>query len=417
MRIPTSSGIRLLKRYGFASKAEAKAAVDRVNELLGLAGADDSIRARVGDVIVSATRNGGRLPEAADIRRRVGVGADPAAPAATFEQAWQSWLSGKKRLRQSTREHLEHIGRTWLIPVLADVPVERLNAGHCVAVFERIDRINSEIAARSDGSRAYVHVDGDVRSRPRLVGVATQHRIYAALREFCNFEVRKTRRMAFNPVYAIELEPETRPEAKRWSATQAAQFLASSADDPLGPLFRIVLLRGARRGEACGLRWSGTDLEAGYLTVARPLLLIGARVVEGRPKTQAGERKIWLDDHTITLLGEHRKQQLAARLAAGPAWQDNDLIFCKDDGTPWRPDYVTRRFKVIAKAAGLPVIKLHEGRHSAASLARDADVDPEIRRQTLGHADQAMTSHYTHIEAQAHRAAAEAVARLVEREP
>jgi hypothetical protein len=92
--------------------------------------------------------------------------------------------------------------------VLADVPVERLNADHYAAVFERIERINSEIAARSDGSRAYVHVDGDVRSRPRLVGVATQHRIYAALREFCNFEVRKAHRMAFNPLYAIELEPE-----------------------------------------------------------------------------------------------------------------------------------------------------------------------------------------------------------------
>ena len=59
-------------------------------------------------------------------------------------------------------------------------------------------------------------------------------------------------------------------------------------------------------------------------------------------------------------------------------------------------------------------IKLHEGRHSAASLARDAAVDPEIRRKTLGHADAAMTSHYTHIEAQAHLAAAEAVAQLVE---
>jgi integrase len=67
-----------------------------------------------------------------------------------------------------------------------------------------------------------------------------------------------------------------------------------------------------------------------------------------------------------------------------------------------------------AAEAGLPPIKLHEGRHSAASLARDAEVDPEIRRKTLGHADQAMTSHYTHIEAQAHRAAAEMVAKLVE---
>jgi integrase len=75
---------------------------------------------------------------------------------------------------------------------------------------------------------------------------------------------------------------------------------------------------------------------------------------------------------------------------------------------------VSRRFKVIAKAANLPPIKLHEGRHSAASLARDAAVDPEIRRKTLGHADAAMTSHSTHIEAQALLAAAEAIAQLVE---
>lgn len=75
---------------------------------------------------------------------------------------------------------------------------------------------------------------------------------------------------------------------------------------------------------------------------------------------------------------------------------------------------MTRRFQRLAALAGLPVIKLHEGRHSAASLARDAEVDPEIRRRTLGHADAAMTSHYTHIEAEAHKAAAQAVARLVE---
>ena len=69
-------------------------------------------------------------------------------------------------------------------------------------------------------------IDGDVRTRPRHVGTASQHRVYAALREFCNFEVRKTRRLAFNPVYAVELEPEVTPEARRWSASQARAFLA-----------------------------------------------------------------------------------------------------------------------------------------------------------------------------------------------
>lgn len=238
--------------------------------------------------------------------------------------------------------------------------------------------------------------------------------MFAALREFCNFEVRKTRRLAFNPVYAVELEPEITPEAQRWSATQAHTFPVACAGDPLYLLFRIVVLRGARRAEAVGFRWSGAGLEAGYLTVERPLLLVGAAVIEGRPKSRAGDRKIWLDAETVRLLRELRTAQLRARMKAGEAWQDNDLVFCQDDGTPWKPDHVSRRFKTIARDAGLPVIKLHEGKHSAASLARDAEVDPEIRRKTLGHADQAMTSHYTHIEAQAHRAAAEAVAKLVE---
>ena len=88
-------------------------------------------------------------------------------------------------------------------------------------------------------------------------------------------------------------------------------------------------------------------------------------------------------------------------------------MFCQQDGAPLRPDYVSRRFRRLAAEAGLPPRKLHEGRHTAASLARDAGNDPEIRRRRLGHADAAMTSHYTHIEAEASRAAANDVARYV----
>ena len=75
-----------------------------------------------------------------------------------------------------------------------------------------------------------------MRERPRPVSIASQHRVLAALREFCNFEVRKTRRLAFNPVCAVELEPEITPEAQRWSAGQARAFLAASEGDPLGLL-------------------------------------------------------------------------------------------------------------------------------------------------------------------------------------
>ncbi|MDQ2874474.1 MAG: tyrosine-type recombinase/integrase [Actinomycetota bacterium] len=89
-------------------------------------------------------------------------------------------------------------------------------------------------------------------------------------------------------------------------------------------------------------------------------------------------------------------------------------MFCREDGTPWPPDYVYRRYRALAADAGVPVITLHEaGRHTGASPARDAGIDAEIRRKTLGHADAAMTSHYTHVLADDHRDAAEMVARRV----
>lgn len=74
------------------------------------------------------------------------------------------------------------------------------------------------------------------------------------------------------------------------------------------------MLRGPRRGEATGLRWAGADLAAGFIGLERPVLLIAAEVTEGKPKSKAGERLIWLDAGTVQLLREHRKAQLRARM-------------------------------------------------------------------------------------------------------
>jgi len=81
-------------------------------------------------------------------------------------------------------------------------------------------------------------------------------------------------------------------------------------------------------------------------------------------------------------------------------------VFCQGDGRPWNPDHVSKRFRALAVRAGLPPIKLHEARHSAISLMRDAGMDREIRMREAGHADQAVADRYAHILDEAHRAAA-----------
>jgi hypothetical protein len=85
---------------------------------------------------------------------------------------------------------------------------------------------------------------------------------------------------------------------------------------------------------------------------------------------------VFIDHDTAGLLRQHRKEQVGARMRAGEAWQDNDLVFCRGDGRPWNPDTVTRRFERLAARAGVPVVTLHEGgRHTGNSLMQDAGVD------------------------------------------
>jgi integrase len=76
----------------------------------------------------------------------------------------------------------------------------------------------------------------------------------------------KQRKFSYNPCVGVELEPGERTEARRWTAAEAARFIAAVSDDPMGLMFRIAILAGVRRGELVGLRWTGADLDRGVLT-------------------------------------------------------------------------------------------------------------------------------------------------------
>ena len=147
----------------------------------------------------------------------------------------------------------------------------------------------------------------------------------------------------------------------------------------------------------------------------RTVLQLGGKLhEEPGAKSRAGDRLVFLDAETADLLRAHHRAQLRARMKAGAAWQDHDLVFCQPDGRPWNPDHVSKRFKKLAARAGVPVIKLHEGgRHTGNSLMRDAGVDQEVRMREVGHASQDINDRYTHVLVEAHLAAAEQTAALV----
>jgi integrase len=320
------------------------------------------------------------------VRRRLGLGLDPAEPGVTVAAWLDSWLAGKRRTKRAStvRGYESHI-RVHINPVVGDLPLERLNAGHVEAVLAAV---------------------------PGSAG--TRHRVLATLRAALNAAV-KQRQITWNPCTGTELEPENPAEGGRWIPAEAARFLAYTADDLMGLMFRVMVLRGCRRAELCGFRWSFADLDRGVLTVKRPILQLGGKLhEEPTAKSKAGDRLVFLDAETADLLRVHHRAQLRARMKAGAAWQDNDLVFCQADGRPWNPDHVSKRFKKLAAQAGVPVIKLHEGgRHTGNSLMRDAGVDQEVRMREVGHAGKDINDRYTHVLIEAHLAAAEQTAALV----
>jgi integrase len=390
-RLDTTKGRRQLKRHGFATKKAARAAVDQVDQLMRLACDDPDVRARIGDHIFSVSSHGRPLPDVDDVRTRIMAGGTP-AHLLNVGGYLSEWLASKRGVRASTlksyREHIE----LYLRPHLADIRLDHLRASHIDAMFE----------ATQD---------------ERDVSHATLNRVYATLRNALNAAV-KRRLIPFNPIHGVDPFPESVHEAQVWDPEQVDTFLrhAHAADERLWLAYRLVLLCGLRRGEMLGLRRAGLNLDQGTARITRTVGQLGGKIVHGTPKTRSGERWVHLDTESVALLKAGRRKVSAERLAFGPAYQDDDLVFAHEDGTVISPERASRRFRQLAKDAGLLVIRLHDGRHTAATLGLEAGVPMKVVSELLGHSRESITSQlYTHVRPAVRSDAVERVAALVAR--
>jgi len=117
---------------------------------------------------------------------------------------------------------------------------------------------------------------------------------------------------------------------------------------------------------------------------------------------------------TVVVLRAHRKAQLQERLAFGPGYQDGGLVFCREDGLPLHPDTFSEQFERHTRAAGLPRIRVHDVRHTFATLALQVGVPAKVVSETLGHAGVAITlDTYSHVVPGMQEEAAEKVVALI----
>lgn len=206
--------------------------------------------------------------------------------------------------------------------------------------------------------------------------------------------------------------PERR-ELTTWTADEVRTFLASVEGHRLFAAFRLIATTGMRRGEALGLRWSAVNLKTGRVQINRSLSVVDNVLSWDAPKTARSRRTVSLDPETVAALQAHRKRQLEERMRAGDAWVDDDLVFCTELGGEQHPDRFTRAFQAAAKRAGVPPIRLHDLRHTWATLALEAGIHPKVVSERLGHATTSITLDiYSHVQPELDTQAATAVAQL-----
>lgn len=221
--------------------------------------------------------------------------------------------------------------------------------------------------------------------------------------------------IASNP--ASDVDPLPVPTAPQVALTvaQARALLETVDGHRLSALYHVALLLGLRKGELLGLRWADLDLERGRLTVAQQIVAIKGKVQASTPKSATSHRTLPLTPELARRLRDHWQNQQEERALLGTAWQEHGLVFASEVGTPISPRNLSRHFKRMLHAAGLPArVRFHDLRHTAASLLREIGADPRTAQGLLGHSDVTLTlGTYTHTNEDAMRAALEQVQRRV----
>ena len=222
--------------------------------------------------------------------------------------------------------------------------------------------------------------------------------------------------IALNPVKKVripinrgrEIEPLAIEEVKRLLETYEGTYMSAR--------LHIALLAGLRQGEALGLRWQDIDFDSATLEVRNQIQKIDGHLQLTGLKTDRSKRFIALTGGSLESLKQHRQIIENMRLACGDFWQENDLVFPHTDGTfhPAILDY--NSWKRCLRICGIKQRRLHDARHTAATLMYAQGVGIEVISRALGHSSSAITSKlYVHSAIEPQRAAAHLMSELIER--
>ena len=213
-----------------------------------------------------------------------------------------------------------------------------------------------------------------------------------------------------NPAALVKsLATDTEKKMSTLTAEQVTKLLAATDSHHFGIAWRLAVL-GLRRGEILGLSWNAVDFDAGTLSVTAARLATAGAATTGAPKTKSSVRTLPMPDDLTAALRRVRKRQKEQKLALGSKWIDSGYVVVDELGIAPYPDTLTAAWRKALAGAGLPHVRLHDARHSCATLMHLNGVPTVVIAAWLGHQDPGFTLRtYAHSN---HDALADAAAML-----
>lgn len=300
-----------------------------------------------------------------------------------------SWLEMvRASVKPRTYDRYSQAIRTHILPALGSLRLTKVSASALQSFYAT--KLNEGLAP---GTVAHLH--------------AVIHR---ALEAAMRLDL-----IARNPATLITVPRQPRKEQQVLTPEQVRTLLAAVEGHPLQAFFTLLTMTGMRRGGALALHWADVQLDEGNADVKYTLEHTnGGSYTFAPPKTERSRRRVPLNTTALAALKHLRLQQLEQRLAAGTLWQDGDFVFTDGNGRALRGNHILQRqFAPLLKRAGLPNIRLHDLRHTAASLLAHQGVHVTTVSRLLGHSSTSMTLDiYSHAFPDAERDATATLDRL-----
>lgn len=291
----------------------------------------------------------------------------------TVAEHLEQWVEtyAKPNLSPTTvRGYLVNINKHTL-PYIGTVPLQKL-------VPLQIQRMFDQLQGKSLSPRTIKYVHSTLRE-------ALQHAF-------------KMQLIPRNPADFVTLPKQVKYKAKAYEESEVLEMLKAAKDTDMEAPLNIGVGLGLRRGELLALQWGDIDFEKNQVTISRNLVEINGEVCFRQPKSDAGNRTIEMPTSMAAVLKKHRKRQLEDKLFFGSEYADMDLVCCRRDGRPHKPGSFSHKFEKFLKAHGLRQIRLHDLRHTNASLMLQYNVPAKVASQRLGHSSIGITLDlYTHV--------------------